>query len=290
MTPPILTGLRQIADRYDGFILDLWGIIHDGYTPYPGARESLAELRRRGKRTVMLSNAPRRARALVELMAGLGIERELYGDILTSGEAVHLELLTRRDPWFAALGRRCLHIGTERDKPLFDGLGLDLVDGLDRTDFILVTGPFRFDDAVEDTAPLLIEAAAKKIPLVCANPDQVVISEGRPLVCAGALAAFYEGVGGDVRYRGKPDPAIYDACLERLGVARSRVLAVGDGFPTDVAGAKAAGLDCLFCSGGIHAEEIGTVYGRTPEAAAVEAAIKAHGDLRPTAVIGGFVW
>jgi HAD superfamily hydrolase (TIGR01459 family) len=291
MTLPILTGLRALGDRYDGFILDLWGVIHDGITVYPGAKESLAELKRRGKRTVMLSNAPRRASSLIELMSEIGIDRDYYGDIVTSGEAVFLEMQTRRDPWFAALGRRCLHVGTERDKDLFEGLDLDLVETVEQAQFLLVTGPDDFDDRVEDFALLLDAAAARALPMVCANPDLVVMREGRPLVCAGALAAYYERVGGPVRYRGKPDPAIYDVCLERLGIAdRRRVLAVGDAFHTDVAGAHAAGLDSLFCSGGIHAAEIGTSYGKIPLLANVEAAIRAHGGLRPTAVIGGFVW
>lgn len=291
MSLSILTGLRELSDRYDGFILDLWGVIHDGITRYPGARESLAELKHRGKRTVMLSNAPRRAYCLIELMSDLGIGRDQYGDVITSGEAVFIEMQTRSDPWFAALGRRCLHVGTERDRNLFEGLDLDLVESLEQAEFLLVTGPDDFDDQVEDFAPLLDAAAGRALPMVCANPDLVVIREGRPLVCAGALAAYYERIGGVVRYRGKPDPAIYDVCLERLGMSdRRRVLAVGDAFHTDVAGAQAAGLDSLFCTGGIHADEIGTIYGKTPDPARVEAAIAAHGNLRPTAVIGGFIW
>lgn len=291
MSLPILTGLRELGDRYDGFILDLWGVIHDGITRYPGAGEALAELKRRGKRTIMLSNAPRRAFSLIELMTDLGIDRDQYGDVITSGEAVFLEMRTRRDPWFAALGRRCLHVGTERDRTLFEGLDLDLVPSVEQAQFLMVTGPDDFDDRVEDFASLLTAAAGRALPMVCANPDLVVIREGRPLVCAGALAAYYEQIGGAVRYRGKPDPAIYDVCLERLGIIdRRRVLAVGDAFHTDVAGAQAAGLDSLFCSGGIHAGEIGTVYGETPDPIKVEAAIAAHGNMRPTAVIGGFIW
>jgi HAD superfamily hydrolase (TIGR01459 family) len=291
MSLPVLAGLRDLADHYDGFILDLWGIIHDGITPYPGAKETLAELKRRGKRTVMLSNAPRRAYSLVELMADMGIGRDQYGDVVTSGEAVFLEMQTRRDPWFAALGSRCLHLGTERDKNLFEGLALDLVETVEQAQFLMATGPDGFDDRVEDFMPLLDKAKARGLPMVCANPDLVVIREGRPLICAGALAAYFERIGGVVRYRGKPDPAIYDVCLERLGLFdRRRVLAVGDAFHTDVAGAQAAGLDSLFCSGGIHAAEIGTVYGEMPDRDKVESAIVAHGNLRPTAVIGGFIW
>jgi HAD superfamily hydrolase (TIGR01459 family) len=174
---------------------------------------------------------------------------------------------------------------------LFDGLDLDLVETVEQAQFLMVTGPDDFDDRVEDFMPLLDRAARNALPMVCANPDLVVMREGRPLICAGALAAYYERIGGAVRYRGKPDAAIYDVCLERLGIAeRNKVLAVGDAFHTDVAGARAAGLDSLFCSGGIHAAEIGTTYGQKPDRAKVEAAIKAHGNLRPTAVIGGFVW
>ncbi|MDR3440758.1 TIGR01459 family HAD-type hydrolase [Telmatospirillum sp.] len=291
MTPPIIAGLRDIADRYDGFIIDLWGVIHDGFTPYPGATEALAELVKHGKRAVMLSNAPRPSSSVIELMSGLGIARDLYLDLVTSGEAVHDEMLSRRDPWFAALGHRCLHIGTERDLNLFDGLALDLVGRLDEAQFLMVTGLFNDDDQVEDCRPLLDAARARNLPMVCANPDLVVIASGRPQVCAGALAQYYERIGGDVRYRGKPDPAIYDVCLARLGLSdRKRVLAVGDGFHTDVAGAAAARIDCLFCTGGIHAEEMGTQYGKPPDPDQLEKAIVRNGNLRPTAAIAGFVW
>lgn len=291
MTLPVLSGLHEIARDYDAFILDLWGVIHDGIVPYPGAKDALAGLAKLGKRTIMLSNAPRRAVSLVGQMESMGISRQLYGDVMSSGEAVHMEMASRRDPWFAALGRRCLHVGTERDKDLFDDMDVDLVDRIDDAQFLLVTGPDSYDDTVEDFAPLLDDAARRRLPMVCANPDLVVIRQGRPLVCAGALALHYERIGGDVRYRGKPDPAIYDLCIERLRVAdRRRVLAVGDAFHTDVAGAKAAGIDCLFCTGGIHAAEIGTTYGQTPDPARLEEVIAAHGNLRPTAAIGGFVW
>jgi HAD superfamily hydrolase (TIGR01459 family) len=288
---PVLDGLRDIAGSYDGFILDLWGVIHDGSSAYPGAVDSLARLSRLGKRTVMLSNAPRRAASLIDLMASIGIARHLYGDVMCSGEAVHEALLQRTDPAFAALGPRCLHVGSDRDKRLFDGLRLDFVTGVEDADFLLNTGPDRIEETVADYAPLLDAAAARGLPMVCANPDLVVIRQGREYICAGMLARYYESIGGVVHYRGKPDPAIYKDCLRLLAVSdRRRVITVGDGFPTDVAGAKAAGLDCLFVTGGIHAAEIGTRYGERPDPAAVERAIATHGNLRPTAAIGGFVW
>lgn len=290
MTIRILAGLRDVADCYDGFIIDLWGVVHDGVTPYPGVRETLERLRSLGKRTVLLSNAPRRAFSLIEMMNAMGLPRSLYDQVMSSGEAVHLEMLRRTDPWFATLGRRCLHIGPERDKNIFEGLRLDLVADVADADFLMNTGPDR-DETLADFVPLLEASARRGLPMVCANPDLVVIRQGVPLICAGALARYYEDLGGSVRYRGKPDSAIYDVCLDLLGVNdRRRILAIGDAFHTDIAGAAAAGLDSVLCTGGIHAAEIGTRYGEQPDPERIEAVIAAHGGVRPSAAIGGFVW
>jgi HAD superfamily hydrolase (TIGR01459 family) len=239
----------------------------------------------------MLSNAPRRAASLIDLMTEIGLPRHLYGEVMSSGEAVNRELDRRSDPWFAALGRRCFHLGPPRDHNIFDGLDLIRVPAVDDADFILNTGPVTFDETFDVYVPLLEQAAARRLPMICANPDVVVVHRGRRHFCAGALAQHYEGLGGPVRWRGKPDPAIYDICLGLLGVSdRGRVLAIGDGLATDGAGARAAGLDFLLCTGGIHAEEIGTAYGEIPDPARLGEVIARHGDLRPIAAIGGLAW
>lgn len=291
MTIPILHGLSEIADDYDGFILDLWGVVHDGVTPYPHSVDTLRALRAAGKRTVLLSNAPRRAGALVTAMTGMGIGRDLYDHVMSSGEAVHGELATRRDPWYARLGRRCLHIGPERDRNIFDGLDLILVSRPEEADFLLNTGPDRFEETVADYHGVLAAAAARRLPMVCANPDLVVMREGRRVICAGALARHYAELGGEVSFRGKPDPAIYASCLEILGIADlRRVVAVGDALHTDIAGANAAGLASVFVTGGIHAEELGlTAYGAVPDAERISQVARAHGQ-RPTAALPAFVW
>lgn len=291
MTIRNLTGLSQIADRYDAFILDLWGVIHDGVTPYPHAAATLRALRAAGKRTVLLSNAPRRAFALVDGLSAMGIPRDLYDHVMSSGEAVHGELACRRDPWYARLGRRCLHVGPDRDRNIFAGLDLDIVERPDEADFVLNTGPDRFDETVDDYHAVLKACADRRLPMVCANPDLVVIREGRRVICAGALAERYEALGGEVSYRGKPDPAIYALCLELLGVAdRQRVAGVGDALHTDVAGAAAAGIDSIFVTSGIHGEELGvTEYGETADLKRVAEVAAAHNQ-RPTAAIAAFVW
>lgn len=290
MSTTMLPGLAGLADRFDGFILDLWGVIHDGNTAYPWARATLEELRRAGKATVLLSNAPRRAHALVAGMERMGIPRDLYGEVVSSGEAVHHELKTRTDPFYAALGRRCHHMGPERDRSIFEELDLDLVPEPDGADFVLNTGPWDFDETVADYEHALQAAARLCLPMVCANPDHVVIREGKIIICAGALAARYIELGGQVSYRGKPDPAIYDLCLDMLGNPdRRRVVAVGDALETDIAGATAAGIASVFVTGGIHGSDLGVTYGEAADPARLTTLLGRFG-LSPTVAIPAFVW
>lgn len=286
---PLIGGIAEIADRYDAFILDLWGVIHDGVEAYPGAADTLAALKRAGKRTLLLSNAPRRATALVEQMACMGIGRELYGEVLSSGEAVHLEFVRRTDPFYAGLGPRLYHMGPERDRNVYAGLDVEVVEDVDRADFILNTGPWEVHETVEDYVPTLMRARGRGLPMVCANPDLVVIRQGKPIVCAGALARRYAEMGGIVSQRGKPDPAIYATALDLLGMPGGRVCAVGDALHTDVAGAAGAGLDSLWVTQGIHAAELGIRPGEAPAAARLAEVAAAHGQ-RPTAAIATFRW
>lgn len=288
---PILPGFAAIADRYDGFILDLWGLIHDGHNAYPGAADTLKRLQEAGKRVVMLSNSPRRAESLKQMMERLGICRDHYNEVMSSGEAVFQELLGRTDPWFAALGKRCLLVGVERDRDLLVGLDLTLAETPDEADFILNTGPDGPEAKLEHYTATLDRAAVLKLPMICANPDLIVMVDGVQVLCAGALAAYYENKGGDVRYRGKPDPAIYQTCFSLLGISdKSRILAVGDAFHTDMAGARNAGIAGLFCSGGIHAEELGTTYGLPPDGMRLKELAASYPQTRPVGAIGGFVW
>ena len=294
---PILSGLREIAGDYDALIIDLWGVLHDGRTAYPGAVETLRQLRQQGKSTLLLSNAPRRAEALVAMMEGLGFARADYGYLMSSGEAVYRELACPADPWFAGLGRCCLHLGPARDRPLFEGLPIKRVERLDEADFILNTGPGQWQETLDHFVPLLEAAAMRRLPMICANPDLTVIHEGHPMICAGSLARHYEALGGEVRYRGKPDPAIYQVCFDLLACPdRRRILAVGDGVLTDIAGARAVGIDSLFCTGGIHAAALGTRWGQPPDPLTLQTWLKEQGfnptsrEAGPRAAIARFVW
>ena len=280
-----LDHFAPLAARYDGFILDLWGVIHDGVTPYPGAVDCLAQLKRLGKRTVLLSNAPRRAHVAQAAMRGMGIADDLYTGILTSGEATHRMLSNRLDPFFARLGPKIYHLGPDRDRNVFETLPLTVVDSPMDADFVLNTGPDDLGSTtdLESWEDVLKACLAAKLPMVCANPDLEVIRGGRRLICAGLLTQRYEELGGTARWIGKPDPSVYDPVIELLSVPKPRILAVGDALRTDIAGATAVGLASCWILGGIHAEELGS------DPAVIDAAAATAG-LSPIACLPAFVW
>ena len=280
-----LSGFAPLAQAYDGFVLDLWGVIHDGVRPLPGALDCLRRLRAGGGRSVLLSNAPRRAAAVQHLLRSMGIGDELYDGIVTSGEATHEALRDRADPFFAGLGRALLHLGPARDRPILDGLDLLCVDHAAAADFVLNTGPddHRAPEPIEAFEPELRACLAAGLPMICANPDLEVIRGGMRILCAGALARRYAELGGVVRMLGKPDPAIYAPVLRRLGLASARVLAVGDALRTDIAGAEAAGLDSAWVLGGIHGEAL------LADPLGAELAATALG-LSPVAILPSFTW
>jgi HAD superfamily hydrolase (TIGR01459 family) len=290
MSVYLIGGLRELAPRYDGFILDLWGVIHDGVAPIPGAIDCLRSLMETGKRIVLLSNAPRRADDVVRRITAVGVPAGLYHCVMSSGEEAWQYLRRRDDPFYAALGRRCLHIGSERDLEIREGLDLDYVESAAEAQFILNTGPAGWDDGIEDYEPLLREALGRELPMVCANPDLVVMRGSTLHLCAGALGKWYEEAGGRVRWHGKPFRSVYDSCLRLLGIEdRSRILAVGDSLRTDIAGAAGAGIDSLMIAGGIHAEEFGTMGEQAPDLRRVTAALR-EGGYNPVGVAWRLRW
>ena len=286
----LIRGVGVLAPRYDGFILDLWGVVHDGVAPLPGALECLRDLIEAGKRIVLLSNAPRRAEDVVQRIDRIGVPVGLYHNVMSSGEEAWQHLARRDDSFYAALGWRCLHIGSERDIGIREGLGLELVETAEEAEFILNTGPADWDDRVEDYAPLLGRALDRGLPMVCANPDLVVMHGDRPAVCAGALAQWYEERGGSVRWHGKPFRSVYETFFGLLGIDNlSRILAIGDSLRTDIAGAAGAGIDSVLIAGGVHADEFGAIDGQPPDLERIAAAL-CGASYRPVAVARSFCW
>jgi len=239
---------------------------------------------------VLLSNAPRRSSAIAERLTEIGIPPALYRGIHSSGEEVWQRMKRRDTPFYASLGRRCCFIGPTRDEGMTEGLDVTRVEKPADADFVLNTGPWGWDETTEQYEPILQAARARDLPMVCANADLTVIHRGRRIICAGALAARYEELGGRVSWHGKPFASVYDSSLEMLGITdRRRVLAVGDSLRTDIAGARSAEIDAVWIVGGLHAEELGITPGEPPDALRIEHALAASGEA-PLAVACGFSW
>ena len=282
-----IAGLREIAGAYDVYLLDLWGVLHNGVTAFPAAIAAMRELRTAGKRIGILSNGPRRASAVADQAAELGVAPDLYDVLHSSGEETRLAL-NGGDSWAAGLGRRGLAIVPPKDRSLLTGLDLDWTGDPAAADFALLTGTGRPEDTVADYEPILRQLRARDLPLICANPDLVVVRGDAREICAGAIAARYEALGGKVRYFGKPHPEVYERCLAALGSPpRGRILAVGDSLRTDIAGAARAGIDSLFILGGIHGAEL--IRGNSLDLPAFAALCRREG-ATPRYLSGEFCW
>ena len=285
-----LSGIASVIDRYDGVILDLWGVIHDGEKAYPGVADCLDRLRAAGKVICLLSNAPRRTSGVISKMEGMGIGRERYHHVMTSGEATYDALRDRDDPWHAALGRRLYHIGPDRDQDVYFGLDYTVVPSPEEADFVLNTGIVDFSEPLSVYEPALEACRRNNLPMICANPDLIVMVGPQMVICAGTLAQRYEEMGGDVAWHGKPHAPVYGRCLSLMGITdKHRILAVGDSLRTDVAGANAAGIDVALATCGIHQEELGGAWGEAVDPAKLAAAAETAGHT-PTYAIPSLRW
>lgn len=241
---PILNSIGDLADRYDGLIVDLFGTLHDGIDVLPGVLDALREIKQRDIRVCLLSNAPRRRAHVAEQIHRMGLEPDLYCGLVTSGEMVFeaSSVDTTR------LGDRYFHIGPAELSGLLDGSGCSPVADIDEADFILCTGIGYGPTASREPFARAIE---RKLVMVCANPDRSVIIGQNTIACAGMVAEHYEEMGGIVWYFGKPYRAVYDRAFSCLGLPAKHILAVGDALETDIQGANAAGIDAALVLTGI---------------------------------------
>ena len=290
VVPTFCSGLADLASRYRGFIVDQWGVLHDGARPYADALDCLACLRDAGKRIVLLSNSGKRTAVNRARLAEIGIDVALYDALVTSGEATWRALAERTEPFFKSLGRRCLLWSRSGDRSTVAGLPLEVVERVEDADFLLLAG---LEDAarLEDFGAELEAAAARGLPMVCANPDIVAVHpDGGFGMAPGALAHHYEQLGGRVRYVGKPHRPIYEACLAALGdVPRADVLTIGDSIAHDVAGGAAMELDTALIMSGIHSRIFDLARGASANRAALEQLAREYGVL-PRWVLPRFAW
>jgi HAD superfamily hydrolase (TIGR01459 family) len=285
--PAFLDHFAALAGDYDVVLSDVWGVVHNGVAASLEACEALARFRKRGGLVVLITNAPRPGDVVARFtLDRLGVTREAYDGIVSSGDVTHALIAERA-------GKRVFHIGPPRDVGLFDGLDAPRA-SIDTADYAVCSG--LTDDTVEtpqDYHDMIERMRRRALPMICANPD-VVVERGDQLVyCAGAIADLYAAAGGSVIYAGKPHRPIYEQALriaEKVAgrsPEHARILALGDSVRTDLKGAAAFGIDCLFVTAGIHAEEFGARD--NPDANAL-AEIFAAAGLFPKAVMRRLVW
>lgn len=249
-------GVAALADRYDGWILDVWGTIYDGGAVFEGARATMEQLAARGIPVAVLSNSPRQPETVRERLTGLGLSDDLYSVIITSGGETRRHLVNGLDAFHAELGQAVHTFAPERFGDILPGTRFTLVDDLAAADWILNAGLAQDFDTVDLYEERLAAAAARGLPMICANPDHAVYERGRLKLHAGALAARYEALGGKVRYHGKPHAPVFHRAAELLGLPIDRLIMVGDNRDTDIAGAEAAGIASLLLADGIHHERL----------------------------------
>ena len=251
----IIDGLSEIQTGYQGFLIDAWGVLHDGAGPYPYTLECLEKLQAHNKIVVILSNAARRSEALVHELRTQGIEPELYQTVLSSGELAWHSLNAKKKYH----ARHGYYLGPQRSRGLLEGLELDWVDDIESADFILNAGETKGNPSTTADSEALLKLAVKReLPMICANPDLVTIRGGQTGISAGALARRYEELGASqIEYHGKPHRPIYQQALTLLGdMPPSQVLAIGDAFDTDIRGGHNAGLDTCLIASGIHRDRL----------------------------------
>lgn len=253
-----ISSLKEISANYTNFIFDVWGVLHDGHAPYPHVVETMKFLHAEGKKVCLLSNAPRRAHKVVEVLTRIGVTEELYDFILTSGEATFLDLKKNQDENFKNFGKKYYYVGPDKDLDLLDGLDYVRVDDASIADVVINTGFDHEDSTIHEKMPQIIEAKKHDLPMICVNPDLIVVKQnGKEMICAGALAHQYEKLGGKVIYYGKPFSAVYKMTLETFGnPPKNKTIAIGDGMETDIKGANAFGIDSILVTGGILAKQL----------------------------------
>lgn len=265
--------IDAVIDGYDVVFCDVWGVIHNGRNIFPAAAAALARLRRAGKAVILLTNVPKPRGPIPAQLDRLGFPRDAYDAIVTSGNSIRAELAARAPgPMYK--------IGPAQDAVLWEGLGLERAE-LSEARFIGISGLNRDEETPEDYADILRQARASDLELLCANPD-IMVHVGNDLIwCAGAIARDYAALGGRVVMAGKPYAPIYElayreaATLRGGAVDRARILCIGDGIGTDLAGASMQGLASAFIASGMHGEALST--GGKLDPAKVDAALAAEG-------------
>lgn len=284
-------GLYELMDSYDGFIMDQWGVLHNGVQPYDGVIDTLNHLRQRKKQVIILSNSAKRSQDNDERLKKLGIKSTLYKEVVTAGEVTWQGLKTQKDAPFKGLGDKCYLIARPDDRALLEGLDIEVVQDIEEAQFILITGFDSPNMKLEDLDAVFKRAVVRRLPAICANPDMVTVYGHERAIGPGAVAKRYHELGGMAHLIGKPHKTIFRHCLAMFdGVIPSRILMIGDSVQHDIAGAMSVDLDTAFITAGIHSNAFKPGMSVEQKRKAMEHLAQGYGGIRPTWVLDSLVW
>ncbi len=249
--------MQDFSKRYPVWFVDIWGVVHNGERPFAATVDVLAKHREHGGTVILVSNSPRSEKGVTHQLDEIGVRKDAYDGAVTSGDVTQSLML-------AEPTGKLFHLGPQRDSSLFEGLKVERV-SQEEAGAIICTGLYHDDrETPDDYVGLLAQLRARNLPMICANPDKIARKGDRLMYCAGALAEAYQNIGGIVQMAGKPYAPIYERALAKAAavrgaaVAKSQVLAIGDGPETDILGAANQGFPVVYVSGGVrdHVEDM----------------------------------
>lgn len=259
----------EISEKYQYFIFDIWGVLHDGSELYPNVAVTLEYLKKKNKNICLLSNAPRRSHKAESVLQNFNINKgDLYDFILTSGEATYNFLASNQESGYKQFASKYLYIGPQKDIDLLDGLNYQITNDENEAGFVLVTGFDHEDSTIDEKMDEINRSIKAGLTMICVNPDKIVVKKsGKSQLCAGVIAKKYEELGGKVIYFGKPYQNVYNEVFRLFSIDShnlNQVLAIGDGLETDIKGANNNNISSIFLTSGIISVILGNKYSELP--------------------------
>lgn len=287
-------GISDISDSYNAFIIDQWGVLHNGERLYEGVADCLRELKARNKFIIILSNSGKRAEENKKRLAELGLGPSLYDEIVTSGEITWQGLKDQDDGFFSNIGKKCFLMSRGGDRSIVDGLDVEVVDKIEDAEFLLISGSEAPQKTMVDYyEPILRMAIRKRLKAICANPDSQIVMGDQFALGPGMIARRYEDFGGVVHYIGKPHKPIYQHCIKILQAKQiypGDTVMLGDTMAHDILGASTVNIDTCLVKSGLH---FGTFKNcKTPGDVdrALNVLVLQYNNIRPTYLVNRLNW
>ncbi|MCB1782960.1 MAG: TIGR01459 family HAD-type hydrolase [Alphaproteobacteria bacterium] len=294
MNTKFCQGISDISDSYSGFIIDQWGVLHDGNTAYDGVVDCLKELQGRGKYVIILSNSGKRAEQNRVRMEELGISSNLYQQIITSGEVTWQGLHNQDDGFFKNIGKKCVIISRGGDRSIVDGLGnIEIVESPKEADFLIISGVDAPDKTLEDYEPILRDSARYRLKAICANPDSLGVMGSQNIMGPGTLAARYKDFGGVVHYIGKPHQPIFQHCiriLQQHDIYPGETVVIGDTMAHDILGGSLVNIDTCLVKQGLHSHKFKTATNPAEVDKTLDILVRQYNNIRPKYLVESLVW